>query len=125
MILKKIILTLFTSIFLYSCQTTTISSLTISPDQINIKDAKINELVEVSVKLKNTGKNELRILGIQPSCSCTIAKETEFVISPQDEHILTIDYHPNELGNYLENIVIKANTNPPFHTLTLNSNVIE
>ena len=85
----------------------------------------MNELIEVSIKLKNTGNSELRILSIQPSCSCTIAKETEFVIPPQDEHTLTIDYHPSELGNHVENIVIKANTNPPFHTLTLNSNVVE
>ncbi|MEZ4803073.1 MAG: DUF1573 domain-containing protein [Gelidibacter sp.] len=101
------------------------SEIEINPQTVLIENAKINQTIKINIALKNKSSNDLKILGIKPSCNCTIPQNNEFIISKYSSDTLKINYTPTELGKHLENITIKSNTNPPFTNIKIEAFVIE
>lgn len=119
------VLSLFCLIFLFSCQKSTkLSEIEIQTKEIYVNNVKINQQENLTVSIKNPSSNDLIIYGIQPSCSCTVLQQEEFIISANQSYMLNIDYNPKELGRQEETIVLKANTDPPFHTIKIKALVV-
>jgi hypothetical protein len=85
---------------------------------------RLGESYNIDIVIKNPSNRNLKILGIKPSCNCTIAQK-KFQISKKSVDTLKIIYEPTELGNHIENITIKSNTIPPFNNISIHSDVLK
>jgi hypothetical protein len=59
--------------------------------------------------VKNTGKTDLNITGIQAACNCVTLKTPAPKIKPGMEGIMELTYQPRVLGDQIETVSILSN----------------
>ena len=76
-------------------------------------------------KFFNTGKNPLAILEVQTSCGCAVPEFPDRVIEPDGEGVISIQFDSHKYLGYSKiYVTVRANTEPAFHTLIFDINVV-
>ena len=76
-------------------------------------------------KFFNTGKNPLAILEVQTSCGCAVPEFPDRLIEPDGEGVINIQFDSHKyLGYSKVYVTVRANTEPAFHTLIFDLNVV-
>lgn len=77
-------------------------------------------------KFKNTGKNDLYVLEVHPSCGCTAPEWTTTAVkSGQSGQIKIIFNSANKMGHVEKSVALLANTMMGNETLTFTANIIQ
>ncbi|MBM2815211.1 MAG: hypothetical protein HW421_1973 [Ignavibacteria bacterium] len=77
------------------------------------------------VKIFNKGNDTLKIIGVQPGCSCTTAPLDKNTIEPKGYATLSITLHVNNDGHIQKPIRISSNDpNTPFKYLMLKADIV-
>lgn len=78
------------------------------------------------VAIKNTGKKDLTITGVQSACNCVSFKSLSQKIKPGTEGIVELTYVPRVLGDQIEAVKISSNDIiSPELTLNLKAKVVQ
>jgi hypothetical protein len=76
-------------------------------------------------KFYNTGKNPLAILEVQTSCGCAVPEFPDRLIEPEGEGVISIQFDSYKYLGYSKiYVTVRANTEPAFHTLIFDLNVV-
>lgn len=101
-----------------------LSEIKFKEDHIELGKVNISDTLKFYVVIENTSENEiLQILGVEPSCDCTILSKGVSEISPKSSNSLKVYFNANKLGYQNQSIVIKSNTYPPFNNVTISATV--
>lgn len=73
--------------------------------------------------LKNIGDNDLTIKKVLPSCKCTVVEDYKKNVKSGDVSEIKVVFVADKIGKVEKNIILEANTAPPFHVLTLKGEV--
>jgi hypothetical protein len=89
-------------------------------------DVMRGEMIDATLKIKNTGSYPLVIGEVKGSCSCTVAEKPEAPIAPGDEgtikaHITTKAASPGMLA---KTVNILANTEPSRTEVVIKANIL-
>ncbi|MGV3538337.1 MAG: DUF1573 domain-containing protein [Rufibacter sp.] len=89
---------------------------------------KVEKGQKVTAKftVKNTGKQDLNVTGLQSSCNCVVHKMSPSVIKPGQSSKLELIYTPQLLQNRIETVTLASNDiTGSAATITLKANVVE
>jgi hypothetical protein len=79
----------------------------------------------IIVKIKNTGKNPLKIYNVLPSCGCLLATFSDHAIAPGNYGLVEMEYNSNKnIGKVALYTTIIANTPKKSHTIYFDLNVV-
>ncbi|MBA9077920.1 MULTISPECIES: DUF1573 domain-containing protein [Rufibacter] len=82
--------------------------------------------VTAKFNIKNTGKQDLTVNGLQSSCNCVVHKLTPAVVKPGQSAKLELIYNPQVLQNRVETVTLASNDiTGSAATITLKANVVE
>lgn len=101
------------------------SEISFSSKQIDAGKVELGKSYSIDLIIKNPSNSTLKILGIKPSCDCTITKKEIFIILKKNVDTINIIYKPTSIGKHTETITIKSNTKPPFSNILITSEVVE
>lgn len=101
------------------------AELEVNENPIIVPSVKLNQLTNIEIEIKNSSNKILKVYGIKPSCNCTLIEDSKFEVEPKKSHKIKVAYNPNELGEHIESLTIKSNTEPPFSTITIKTTVVE
>ncbi|MBC6111182.1 DUF1573 domain-containing protein [Pedobacter fastidiosus] len=94
--------------------------------EVQNKDIKLGELknvdtVELAYRIKNIGKNAMKIDSIVASCDCMIVKPKSKIVEPNDFAIIKVALIPKVTDSILtvKKIMFLANTDTPFTSLSV------
>ncbi|MDQ3071660.1 MAG: DUF1573 domain-containing protein [Bacteroidota bacterium] len=77
-------------------------------------------------KFKNTGKQPVKLLKVQPGCGCTVSEWTKTDIVPGQTGFVSATYDPTgRPGPFHKSVSVTANTSPEMHFLTFSGDVEE
>ncbi|MCF0207032.1 MAG: DUF1573 domain-containing protein [Bacteroidales bacterium] len=83
------------------------------------------EKVAHKFKFRNTGKGNLVISSVKPSCGCTSPKWTREPIKPGEDGYVELTFDSsNKIGVQNKNARIATNTNPNEHVLYIRCDVV-
>ncbi len=83
------------------------------------------EIVSYAFKFTNTGKRELIISNIVPSCGCTVPKFPQRPIKPNESDFIVIIFDSKgRKDNFFKNVSIFANTSPDMKKLYIKGFII-
>ena len=83
------------------------------------------EIVSYAFKFTNTGKRELIISNIVPSCGCTVPKFPKRPIKPNESDFIVIIFDSKgRKNNFFKNVSIFANTIPDMKKLYIKGFII-
>lgn len=111
-------------IILNSCTTYRYSEIEISPMYVNLGRIKIGSENNTYLTIQNSSSRDLNIMEIQSSCDCTIPGIRKLTIPENSIYKLNILYSPTSLGEQVQTITIKSNSDPPFNDFFIFSEVI-
>lgn len=100
------------------------ADISIIPKNNFIGKIQLNTTYNLDVIINNPSETNLHIMGVVPSCQCTITEEKTFIIPKKSMDTLRIVYKPTKLGMHTETITIKSNTDPPFNTFLIQAEVM-
>lgn len=88
---------------------------------------EVNKPVVYTFKVKNSGKNPLKIIKVDAGCHCIQYKISQEEIRSGQEAELTITYRPRVEGNSTEDIitVFSNDLNAPYTSISLKANVVK
>ncbi|MDB5260962.1 MAG: hypothetical protein JWQ14_243, partial [Adhaeribacter sp.] len=100
--------------------------ITLNKAAYNFGKLESGQKAVVKFTLKNTGKQDLTISGIQSACNCVSYKSLTPKIKPGSEGILELTYTPRVLGEQTEAVKIASNDLvSPELTLNLQAKVVQ
>ena len=83
------------------------------------------EKVYYAFKFKNTGKSDLIISDVKPTCGCTVPKNwPKHPIKPGEGGEIEVQYDGSGNGLIRKLVTISANTNPAYTKLYLKGKVV-
>jgi hypothetical protein len=112
----------FCVLLFFSCQENDgLAAVEVDKNEVNFDKIKVNDIVDIKFKLKNSSNNPLIIKKIKTSCGCTVAKLKDSIIKPDDYAIIETKFisDTDNKGNISKSVVIEANTKPNFTVLYL------
>lgn len=79
------------------------------------------------IVIKNSGKDSLKILGVQTSCGCTTAKQPKSALKPGESDAIEIEFNSTGWnGKVTKHVMIQSNDPAnPTATVTLVSDVVQ
>jgi hypothetical protein len=85
----------------------------------NIGKVTEGEKIEITFRFKNTGKEQLVIQSVMPSCGCTVAEKPEKPVAPGEEGFIKAAFDSKgRIGTNHKTITVYSNTNPPTQVVT-------
>lgn len=75
--------------------------------------------------IKNTDNKDLLLKNVLSNCECTVVDFDKRPIQENDSVRIRVKFKPDVIGMVEKNVVVEANTVPPFTVLTLKGNVIK
>ena len=98
----------------------------LNKDSHNFGKLESGQKAVTKVTIKNTGKKDLTIEGLQSACNCVTYKSLTPKIKPGSEGILELTYVPRMLGDQTEAVKIASNDIvSPDLTLSLKAKVVQ
>lgn len=83
------------------------------------------EMVSYTFKFKNTGKSDLLLNNVKPTCGCTVPKDwPKHPIAPGESSEIKVQYDGSGIGKVQKVIAVSANTKPAYINLYLKGNVV-
>lgn len=140
--MKNIVLVAFALVAFFSCQNTDKKEInnTISVDILDNENPPVIEFeqdefdfgkvaqgqkVMHTFKFKNTGKSDLVIMSVKPTCGCTVPSDwTKEPIKPGEGGEIKVEYDGSGNGVVKKLITVNANTKPSYNKLYLKGEVI-
>jgi len=111
---------------LLNCHSRTeLSEIIIENNLIGLGEIRKGSFNDIKIRIENQSQNELRILGIETSCDCTVSGSRKSVIPKYGIDTLNILYEPQTLGTQIETITLSTNTDPPFNNIVITAEVIK
>lgn len=85
------------------------------------------EVVEATIKIKNTGDYPLIVADVKEACSCTVSEYPEEPIAPGETGTISASVDTDKTGKGTINkpITITANTRPSTTTVMITAKVID
>ena len=100
-----------------------LTTVDIPTTEIDLGSFSKNETKEVDFIIKNTGNYPLFLKGTTNSCDCTTTKSDRRQVPPKEELKLTIQYKPDQKGDFLRTVSVFVNSvNSPI-VLTITGSV--
>lgn len=100
-----------------------LTTVDIPTTEIDLGSFSKNETKEVDFIIKNTGNYPLFLKGSTSSCDCTTTKSDRRQVPPKEELKLTIQYKPDQKGDFLRTVSVFINSvNSPI-VLTITGSV--
>lgn len=129
------------SLMIFSCQNTDKKEVnTISIDMIDNENPPVMEFendefdfgtiaqgqkVSYTFKFTNTGKSDLAIMSVVPTCGCTVPSDwPKQPIKPGKGGEITVEYDGSGNGVVKKLITVNANTKPSYNKLNIKGKVI-
>jgi hypothetical protein len=140
--MKRILIIAFASVMFLSCQNTDKKEIntTVSVDILDNENppvmvfeldefdfGKIAQAQKVmhTFKFKNTGKSDLVIMSVKPTCGCTVPSDwPKNPIKPGESGEIKVEYDGSGNGVVKKLITVNANTKPSYNKLYLKGEVI-
>lgn len=72
----------------------------------------------------NTGKTDLVLKEVKPSCHCTTPEWTQDPIKPGEKGSITVEFDAKAMGAFKKAVTVTANTDPQMTILKFNGEVI-
>ncbi len=96
-------------------------------EKIQVLDSiPLDTIVHLTYQIINLGHDSLRVLNVNPDCSCTDFIISNSVVAAGDTANITLIYNSQErLGENKINAIVKLNTNRRIYKITAYINVIE
>jgi hypothetical protein len=87
----------------------------------NFGTVKDGEMVNHTFKFKNTGDQNLILLGVTGSCGCTVPEDwPKHPIAPGETGEIDVVFNSSgRVGNVLKHVSVEANTNPTVSKLSI------
>lgn len=85
----------------------------------------MNDTLQHVFYVKNITNDDLLIKNVQTNCGCTIVDFTKTAIKKGDSANVSLSFIPNKIGKSTTNVLLEANTSPPFTVLTINGEVVK
>lgn len=86
--------------------------------EISLKDSLIHDFY-----IKNSESKDLLLKNVMSNCECTVVDFEKKAVQKNDSVKITVKFKPEVIGIVEKNVVVEANTVPPFTVLTLKGNV--
>ncbi|AGC77328.1 uncharacterized protein DUF1573 [Nonlabens dokdonensis] len=100
--------------------TTLAKNLVVAPENEEFQIGKASTYV---FNVKNTGSKELRIENILTECECLISDIESQTIDAGESSKVTIQFTPENRGEFTKYAMIEANTAPPYTVMTIEGEV--
>lgn len=71
----------------------------------------------------NTGSSPIVLLGVLPSCGCSVADFPKDPITPGSTGRIKVTYNADVKGPFTKSFTVKSNTKTPIKSLTIKGNV--
>ena len=84
---------------------------------------KLHDTLRHTFMVKNVSKKELLIKNVLSNCECTIVSFDKNPIRQNETTKISVEFIPISKGNTEKDVVIEANTAPPFTVLSLKGKV--
>lgn len=96
-------------------------------ERVQVLDSiPVDTIVSIKYQIVNIGHDSLRIVYVNPDCTCTDFTVSSSIIPPKDTTDITLMYNSKEsLGENKINAIIKLNTKRRIYKITAYINVIE
>jgi hypothetical protein len=88
-------------------------------NNFNFGEISVNDTILHDFYVKNVSNNELTIKNVISNCGCTITDFEKESKKNNDSARVSIKFIPNKVGYVKQNIVLEANTVPPFTILKI------
>lgn len=105
-------------------EVTGLSSYKLEEDSYNFGEVKQNNPAKHIFWFTNTGKEDLKIENVKPSCSCTASNYTKEAIAPGEKGFVEVVYNAKKLGVFRKTATITANTDPRNKVLSISGEVV-
>ncbi|MBI2619576.1 MAG: DUF1573 domain-containing protein [Ignavibacteriales bacterium] len=101
--------------------------LAVTDQEVNLGTVYNGGIVKAKVKLQNTGKETLKILGIRTSCGCTTVKHPKSELAPGESDFVEVEFNSSGFrGKAVKYIGIETNDPANQYTsITLSADVKE
>lgn len=86
---------------------------------------KISDTVNHTFFVKNQSSDNLIIKNVQSNCGCTVADFTKEPVKEGDSAKVMVRFIPNKVGKIRKDVLLEANTAPPFTVLSLSGEVVK
>ena len=118
--MRRISFTIIIAYILLGCNKNTQAILKVEKEY-NFGEIKKNEKIIHNFKIENKSDVELKIEKIGTSCGCTVASIKDSIINKNESTEVKVIFTPSETdkGKISKSIVILANTEPPYTSITL------
>ena len=101
-------------------------SLEIENDNIDLGNRKTGEKIDILIKLRNAGKDTLRIYDVSVSCSCLkLLSKNKDVLEAGGEDILHLEFLADYEGKIKRNVSITTNGIESVQSVVIKANVEE
>ncbi|WP_192820660.1 DUF1573 domain-containing protein [Rufibacter sp. LB8] len=102
------------------------AKITLTSSSFDFGKVEKGQKVTAKFNLKNTGKSDLNVSGVQAACNCVAYKMSPAVVKPGQSAKLELTYTPQVLQNKVETVTLLSNdVSGSSATLTLKANVVE
>ena|SRR5690606_28356422 len=102
----KLFIATISSLLLFSCAKK--DNLTVSKNNIDLKEMLIGNTYVDSILVKNEGSNNVRVVSVKSPCDCTTVDYPKAKLEPDDSMYLKIVVKPNTVGEFNKEIKVKT-----------------
>ncbi len=93
---------------------------------IVLGNVPVDTVVNMKYRIVNTGQDILKVLNVNPDCSCTDFKISAVTVLPQDTTDIILIYDTKDrIGENKINAIVKLNTQRRMYKITAYINVVE
>ena len=93
-------------------------------DMIEVGDIPQNVPKPIEFQFKNTGKSDIVITNVKPTCGCTVADYTKTPIKPGEIGKVTATYNAANKGAFTKTITVTTNAEDTPKSLTFKGTVL-
>lgn len=101
-----------------------VSTVSWKAEMIEVGEIPQNKPKSIEFEFKNTGKTDIIITNVKPSCGCTAADYTKTPIRPGATGKVTATYNAANKGAFTKNVTVTTNAEETPKSLTFKGTVI-
>ncbi|CAM3361779.1 DUF1573 domain-containing protein [Flavobacterium longum] len=105
-------------------KTAAISAVSWKSDMIEVGEIQQNQPKNIEFEFTNTGKTDIVITNVRPTCGCTVADYTKTPIKPGEKGKVNATFNAAVKGAFTKTITVTTNAEETPKSLTFKGTVI-
>jgi len=101
-----------------------LSSYAFSTDHHDFGEVEAGTKAKHTFWFTNTGREDLTLTNVKPSCSCTASDYTKEAVAPGEKGFVKVEYDAKKPGVFKKTVVLTANTDPAKKVLSISGEVV-